>query len=277
MIELPEAINLANQISTALGGKTIAECVRGNKAHKFAFYNRPPEEYAAILPGRTIGAAYAQGGLILVPAEPGYALCWGGGGERILFHQTPETLPAKHQFMLRFRDDTCVSVTVQMWGSAQLYTDAERPGNKNFYGFDMVSPLSPEFSEEYFLNLFDYLPAGSKDSLKFFLISKPGVWGLGNGYLQDVLFRARLHPRRRALETSQEERRALYQATVETLRAATEAGGRESELDLFGRPGGYIKILDSDSAGKPCPLCGTPIEKIAFMGGASYLCPHCQS
>jgi formamidopyrimidine-DNA glycosylase len=99
---------------------------------------------------------------------------------------------------------------------------------------------------------------------------------VGNGYLQDILFRARMHPRRRALETSLEERRALYQATVQTLRAAVEGGGRESELDLFGRPGGYVKILDSASAGQPCPNCGTPIEKISFMGGASYLCPTCQ-
>jgi formamidopyrimidine-DNA glycosylase len=63
---------------------------------------------------------------------------------------------------------------------------------------------------------------------------------------------------------------------VQTLRAAVEAGGRTSELDLFGRPGGYARILDSASAGQPCPVCGAAIEKIQFMGGASYFCPSCQ-
>ena len=106
MIELPEAVTLSRQINTALRGKTIAECVRGNAPHKFAFYNRPPEEYAAILPGLVIGAAYDQGSLILVPAEPGYSLCWGGGGERIIFHPDASTLPPRHQFLLRFRDET---------------------------------------------------------------------------------------------------------------------------------------------------------------------------
>jgi formamidopyrimidine-DNA glycosylase len=276
MIELPEAVALSRQINATLKGKTIAECVRGNAPHKFAFYNRPPEEYAALLPGLAIGAAYDQGSMILVPAEPGYALCWGGGGERIIFHPNASTLPPKHQFLLRFRDETYLTVTVQMWGSAQLYDQASVPLNKNFYGFDMISPLSEGFSEGYFLNLFSYLPEGSKDSIKFFMISKPGVWGVGNGYLQDILFRARLHPRRRALETSLEERRELYRVTTQILRAAVEAGGRVSELDLFGRPGGYVKILDSASAGQPCPVCGTPIEKISFLGGASYLCPICQ-
>jgi formamidopyrimidine-DNA glycosylase len=276
MIELPEAVTLARQMNTALQGKTIAECVRGNAPHKFAFYTLPPEEYAAILPGKVIGAAYEQGNGIVVPAQPDYSLVFGHGGERIFLHQNAATLPARHQFLLRFSDGTYLSITVQMWGSAQLHKTSELNLGKNFYGFDMVSPLSQEFDEAYFQHLFSYLPAVSKDSIKFFMISKPGVWGLGNGYLHDILFRARLHPRRRALETSVEERKTLYRVTVETLRAAVEAGGRESELDLFGQPGKYSKILDSTSAGKPCPNCGTPIEKIQFMGGASYFCPSCQ-
>lgn len=276
MIEYPEAVTIARQVNEALCGKTIAECVRGNAPHKFAFYNRPPEEYAAILEGRTIGTAYDQGSLIYIPAEPDFTLVFGGGGERILWHRDAAALPARHQFLLRFSDETYLTVTVQMWGSAQLYSPSELPVNKNFYGCDMVSPLSPEFDESYFLRLFDGLPAGCKDSIKFFMISKPGVWGVGNGYLQDILFRARLHPRRRALDTSLEERVKLFRATVDTLRAAVEAGGRQSELDLYGWPGGYPKILDSSSAGQPCPECGAVIEKIQFMGGASYYCPVCQ-
>ena len=276
MIELPEAITLSRQFNETLRGKNIAECMRGNAPHKFAFYTLSPEEYAAILPGKVLGTAYDQGNGIFLPAEPDYTLIFGHGGERIFLHADASTLPAKHQFLLRFTDGTYLTVTVQMWGSAQLHKTAEMTLNKNFYGFDMISPLSAEFNEDYFLNLFGYLPAGSKDSVKFFMISKPGVWGVGNGYLQDILFRARLHPRRRALETSLKERRELYKATMETLHLAVECGGRESELDLFGQPGRYQKLLDSTSAGKPCPVCGTTIEKIQFMGGASYFCPNCQ-
>ena len=41
-------------------------------------------------------------------------------------------------------------------------------------------------------------------------------------------------------------------------------------------PGGYHRTLDSNAVGQPCPECGTPIEKISFLGGASYFCPKCQ-
>jgi formamidopyrimidine-DNA glycosylase len=277
MIELPEAVNFARQFNETLSGKEIAACQRGNSPHKFAFYTAAPEEYAAILPGKRLAEAYAEANGIFVRAEPDYTLIFGHGGERILFHRDASTLPQKHQFLLQFTDDTYLTVSVQMWGSAQLKRTAELEPGKNFYGFPFVSPLSAEFTEDYFQGLFDLLPAGSKDSIKFFVISKPGVTGVGNGYLHDILFKSGIHPRRRALETSREERTRLYGIIRQTMIDAVAAGGRDNELDLFGKPGRYPRILDSQSAGKPCPRCGTLIEKIQFMGGASYFCPGCQN
>ena len=45
----------------------------------------------------------------------------------------------------------------------------------------------------------------------------------------------------------------------------------------YGNRGEYVRILDSKTKGKPCPECGTPIEKIQYLGGACYLCPSCQT
>ena len=75
---------------------------------------------------------------------------------------------------------------------------------------------------------------------------------------------------------SEDEKRAFYEAIKTTVREMTDLGGRDSDYDLFNRPGGYRRILHSKAVGKPCPRCGTPIEKIAFLGGASYFCPSCQ-
>ena len=55
-----------------------------------------------------------------------------------------------------------------------------------------------------------------------------------------------------------------------------DAGGRDTEHDLFDETGHYWKLLDSRTVGMPCPVCGTLIEKISFLGGASYFCPSCQ-
>jgi formamidopyrimidine-DNA glycosylase len=53
-------------------------------------------------------------------------------------------------------------------------------------------------------------------------------------------------------------------------------GGRYDEFDLFNCPGKYVRIMDKNAAGEPCPECGTIIEKMQYLGGACYFCPNCQ-
>ena len=275
MIELPEAMIIARQMNKELKGKHIASCIRGNAPHKFAFYSRPPEEYESILKDKTMGPTIENGSLILASVEPDYVLVLGGGGERILFHRSKDTLPKKHQLLLHFQDDTYLTVTVQGWGHAQLFNPSEFAAHP-YVGKKGVSPLSEVFTFGSFQGLFGDLAEEDPRSIKYFIISKPGVWGVGNGYLQDILFRAKIHPRKRCIDITEKEKRALYEAIRETLKQAVEQDGRDTEFDLYNRPGGYQRILDSKKVGRPCPECGTPIEKIQFLGGASYFCPNCQ-
>jgi formamidopyrimidine-DNA glycosylase len=56
----------------------------------------------------------------------------------------------------------------------------------------------------------------------------------------------------------------------------TARGGRDTELDLFGNPGGYITVLSKNTVDKPCPRCAAIIRKESYLGGAIYFCPGCQ-
>ncbi len=275
MIEYPEAVTIARQITSELKGKRVADGNRGNSPHKFAFYNHTPEEYAALLPGRTVGEATVNGPLILANLEPEYALILGGGGERILYHRSAATLPKKYQLFLHFNDETYLTVSVQGWGSAFLLKQSEVPTHQ-FVNLRNPSPLSDGFSPDYFQSLFASLEKDDSRSVKFFMISKPGVLGVGNGCLQDILWRAKIHPRRRAVEVSEIEQRALYTSIRETLQQMVSLGGRDGDNDLYDHPGGYHRIMFSKAVGLPCPACGTPIEKAAYLGGAIYFCPKCQ-
>ena len=277
MIELPEATTIARQMIEELRGKKVESGIRGNSPHKFAFYNRPPEEYEAILKGKTMGPTVEQGSQIWASVEPDYVLVLGWGGERILFHQNDSTLPKKHQLLLHFEGNTYLTVTVQGWGFAQLFHQSEIEGKRGFHlGRKAVSPVSDEFTFEYFQTLFGELEKEDSRSIKYFIISKPGIWGVGNGYLQDILFRAKVHPRKRCVDLTDKEKKALHTAIRETLKQAVELDGRDTEFDLYNRPGKYKRILDSRQVGKPCPECGTPIEKMQYLGGAAYYCPSCQ-
>ena len=72
------------------------------------------------------------------------------------------------------------------------------------------------------------------------------------------------------------EVRKLHNAIRKVLTEAVAKGGRDDELDLSGRGGRYVRLMDRRSEGRPCPNCGTRIEKIQYLGGACYFCPNCQ-
>ncbi len=275
MIEVPEASVIARQMDDELRGKRIESGVPGNAPHKFAFYSRPPAGYEAILSGRTMGEVREHGSAILASVEPDYALVLGGGGERILFHQTDSALPRKHHLLLGFEDGTYLSVSVQGWGNVLLLHRSELADHPHV-GEGRISALGDAFTMEHFLGLFGELAEADVRSVKFFIVSQPGAWGVGNGYLQDILFRARIHPRRRAAGIVPEERQGLFEAIRGTLKQAARLGGRDTERDLYNHPGEYRCILDRRSVGLPCTECGTPIQKVQYLGGACYFCPRCQ-
>jgi formamidopyrimidine-DNA glycosylase len=276
MIELPEAKVIGQQIAAELVGKQIEYGDRGNAEHKFAFANDSTEEYAAILKDKTIGAARGHGSAILVPIEPGHVLVLGGGGERILYHARDAKLPKKYHLLLRFTDGTCLTTTVQGWGNTLLLPQGNY-GKHRHVQIDRVPPLSEGFTWGFFESLFEQVDPESSASIKYFLISEPGVWGIGNGVLQDILFHARIHPRRRIVDVTGDEKHALYESIVSTLSQMVEQGGRYEERDLYGNRGGYVRLLDTRTKGTPCTVCGTTIEKAQYLGGAIYYCPTCQT
>jgi len=108
------------------------------------------------------------------------------------------------------------------------------------------------------------------------LATEQRIPGLGNGTLQDVLFNARLHPKKKANTLSGKDRQALFSSVKTTIATMASKGGRDTELNLFGHPGGYRTILCKNTVNKLCTLCGTTIKKETYMGGTIYYCEKCQ-
>jgi formamidopyrimidine-DNA glycosylase len=172
MIELPEALTIAQQMCKELKGKRIVYGNRGNAAHKFAFSSGSSAEYEAIFKGRRMGATTGHGSAILASIEPDYVLVLGGGGERVLFHQDERTLPKKHHILLRFEDGTYLTATVQGWGNTLLLPQAEAGAHPHVQK-DRIPPLDDAFTWDYFQQLFDLVEKDSATSIKYFVISEP--------------------------------------------------------------------------------------------------------
>ena len=271
MLELPEAVVMARQINQALIGKRIRKATANHSPHKFAWYSGDPAEYNKLLAGKTVGAATAYAGEVEIKADDMLLLV--GTGMR--YHAEGEKLPPKHQLLLEFEDATALSATIQMWGALFCFKEGEKGGFEDYHlAKQRPSPLSDGFDRAYFDGLFD--ENSGKLSAKAFLATEQRIPGLGNGVLQDILWAAKIHPKRKMAGLPDEEIHRMYSAVKSVLRDMTQQGGRDTERDLFGCLGGYKTILSKNTAGKPCPACATMIKKEAYMGGSIYYCAGCQ-
>jgi formamidopyrimidine-DNA glycosylase len=275
MFELPEFVTLAKQMNDTLKGKTIQRGQLGNSPHKFVWYNRSHEEFERLTKGKTVGEAQSKGRWLFIPLEPGYVLVLGECGGKVIYHPPGSKVPKKYHLYITFEDDSFLTATTQMWGAMELYEEGEEQDREYVKGM-RTTPLDPKFTFDYLSALIDDLVGGEKRSAKSLLTQDQIIPGLGNAIAQDILFRARLHPRHPIADLSTGQREALYHAIVTTVSEVIEKGGRYDEYDLYNNRGGYRRMMDKNAVGHACPECGGAIEKIQYLGGACYLCPACQ-
>lgn len=276
MFELPEYVILARQINDTLRGKCIQKGQLGNSPHKFLWYNRTHDEFEQLTQGKVVGEARARGRWLFVPLEPGYMLLLGECGGKVLYHAPGSKLPKKYHLYVTFEDGSFLTATTQMWGAMELYEEGDEQDREYIKGM-RTTPIEPEFTFEYFDALVEDVIAGEKRSAKGLLTQDQLIPGLGNAIAQDILFRARLHPKHPVANLSVDQRQMLYRTIVETVHAVIKQGGRYDEVNLYGERGGYVRLMDSKAVGRPCPECGGEVEKMQYLGGACYVCPHCQS
>jgi formamidopyrimidine-DNA glycosylase len=115
--------------------------------------------------------------------------------------------------------------------------------------------------------------------IKAVLLDQGRIAGIGNMYADEALFTARLHPERRTNSLSPDELSRLYRA----IRSVLEAGIKNKGASIvnYCRPDGkqgtaHLEFRVAHRGGKPCPVCGTHIERIVVRGRGSYFCPQCQ-
>ncbi len=120
---------------------------------------------------------------------------------------------------------------------------------------------------------------GRTAPLKNALLDQSVVAGLGNIYVCEALWRARLSPRRRAGRLSAASADRLRTAIQEVLREAIEAGG--SSLRDFASSDGALgdfqrRFSVYGREGEPCPACGAPVRRFVQGGRSSFACLNCQ-
>ncbi len=266
MPELPEIASRTKEIKEHLVGKTIEKI----EIIQPKCLNITPEAFEKGVCGAQILNATYRGKWILVSLSSGWLLLnMGMGGELLLTDR--EHLPAKNVMVIDFNDGTCLAI--HFWWFGYIHFCAPDELNRH----EMTARLGPNvleiLREEFAQRL-----VGKKGKLKAFLLDQQNVAGIGNAYIHDILFLAKLHPNRALQSLTTDEVESLFDAIHKGLEPSLLKGGAAYEKDLFGNKGGFSseEILIGYREGAPCPVCATPILKIKTGSTSSYICPSCQ-
>lgn len=264
MPELPEATVFARDMQKELAGRII----RDVEILQPKCLNLPEDEFKTSVSGAQIKSVSSQGKWIKAETTKGWLLLNLGMGGEILLTNCHH-LPEKYRLVFDFEDGDALAVNFWWFGYVHY---AEKLADHA-----MTAKLGPDFMS-LTLDDFQELAVGRRGGIKSFLLNQKRVAGIGNVYVQDPLFKAGIHPLRPINSLSEEEIESLWHALRETLQESIDHGGSHWEQDLYGDLGGWDAsfFLVAYQEGKPCPRCGTAVEKIKTGSTSSHICPTCQ-
>ena len=266
MPEIPEIASRAAEMNRELAGKTIRQV----EVLQPKCLNIPADDFSHAIMGAKIDSVMHHGKWIKMLSDQGWLLInLGMGGEILLVAENQ--LPPKYRMVIKFEDQTCLAINFWWFGYVHFCALDQLAFHP------MLGKLGPdilELNESEFIALIQ----NQKGRLKTVLLDQSKVAGIGNAYIHDILFLARLHPLRTIASLSDAELRGLYQAIQDGLRPSLSKGGAFYELNLYGKKGGFLmeEILIGYHENSSCPQCGTLIQKIKTGSTSSFICPRCQ-
>ncbi len=266
MPELPEIANRAKEMQEHLTGRkiTAVEVIQPK------CLNETPDAFRGHITGAIIRSTNYRGKWILTELNQGWLLLnLGMGGELLLVHQG--NLPSKYRLVFDFENGESLSVNFWWFGFAHYCSPdgiKEHPQVSKL-GKNALDVITEDL-DRFFRN--------RKTAVKTILLDQTCIAGIGNAYIHDILFLARLHPLCPANTLTREDQARLIEAIHQGLEPSLSKGGAFYELNLLGEKGGFQfeDILVGYREGQPCPACKTSIVKIKTGSTSSFLCPNCQ-
>lgn len=273
MPELPEVETIRRDLSEHLAGRCITEV---ELPWEGVVAQPDPSAFVALVAGRCVSAVRRRGKYLIWDLD---------SGARLLVHLrmtgrlywTPAGAPrSPHVRAVLHLDD----------GRELHFADQRKFGRFSWVAGErelaalLGAKLGPEPLES------GFTPEGLQQALsarrgpiKAVLLDQRLLAGLGNIYVDEALFRARLHPLRPAKTLTAEEVERLYAAIQAALRQGIANRGTtlSSYRDAWGTRGlNQERLLVFRRQGQSCPSCGGAIAKMRVAGRATHVCPRCQ-
>jgi formamidopyrimidine-DNA glycosylase len=265
--ELPEVETIKNELSPRVIGRRLTDVtIRDAKLVRQPLV----EEFRQKLMGKRINSLERRGKYLIFHLSSGEVLIIHLKMSGALLLNPEQT--DRHARVIFHLDN----------GSQLIFTDRRRLGaiwltenEQSIVGKLGPEPLTPEFTIETLAKRLQKHQA----PIKAVLLDQSFIAGIGNMYADEALFAARIHPLSKANSLSPKEIKKLHKAVVDVLRSAIDSKG--ASIDIYKRPDGqlgtaHFNFSAAHRGGKPCPICGTLIQRLAIRNRGSYFCPNCQ-
>ncbi len=269
MPELPEVETIVRDVRPHVTGRRIRGLRYWNWERTFATH--PPAELDAALAGRRIEGVGRRAKRILFRLDDERLLVMSlRMTGQLTFRAKPLAPTAFTRFILALDRGEVRFDDARKFGRVWLYTPAEWAAESAKLG-----PEPLEMSEEEFVRHLSL----RKGMLKALLLDQKFLAGVGNIYADEALWRAGLHPRKRAETLRRPEKERLYEAVRHVLEAGIR--NRGTSIDDYvggtGEQGSHQSFLEAyGRTGEPCRRCGAEIRRIVSGQRGTHYCPKCQ-
>jgi formamidopyrimidine-DNA glycosylase len=276
MPELPEVETVRRGLARHVAGRRI-RAVEVHHPRAVRRHALGGDDFAAGLAGRSITGVHRRGKYLWLALDSGDAVVGhlGMSGQMLVL---PQTAPAGPHLRVRF--------TFADGGPELRFVDqrtfgglAVSPGGAALpaeIAHIARDPFDPDFDPE-------LVVAGlrrRRTGVKRALLDQTLLSGVGNIYADESLWRSGLHGARPTDALTRPAARRLLGHVEEVMVEALEQGGTSFDalyVNVNGESGYFERSLAVyGREGAPCPRCGAPVRREAFMNRSSYFCPRCQ-
>lgn len=285
MPELPEVETICRGLAGHLVGRRLVEVT----VRRHDLRQPIPADFAAKLAGRVVREISRRAKYLLMFLDDGTVVVGHLGMSGRLFVQKPP-LPADgaHDHVVFHLSAPVAGKSKSDPGLRVVYNDPRRFGllvlgvEKSLTKHPLLSDLGPEPLSPKFTGLvLAKNVAGRRSAIKAALLDQAVVAGLGNIYVSEALFRARISPERPAGSLTGPECARLVKAIRSVLEDALAAGGStlRDYVQADGEVGSFQNLFSVyDREGEPCPRrgCRGTIRRVVQAARATYFCPRCQ-
>jgi formamidopyrimidine-DNA glycosylase len=286
MPELPEVEVVRAGLQRWVAGRTVADVeVRHPRAVRR--HAAGPSDFAARMRGRTVACVSRRGKYLWLPlaegAQPPESAVVGHLGMSGQLLMLAPGAPDESHLRVRvtFADDgpELRFVDQRTFGGlavADLVPDDAGGAVPAPVAHIARDPLDPAFDDDAFIRRV----RTRHSEIKRILLDQTVASGVGNIYADEALWRSAIHGARPGNRLSRPQLTDLLAAVREVMVEALAQGGTSFDalyVNVNGESGYFDRSLAAyGQEGLPCPRCGTPIRRIAFMNRSSYFCPACQ-